>query len=226
MKARMSREEANKIYQDLRQSVVSLLHKDPAKKSGVSNTPKTTVERLQYRSYLIWTVIFLAAGKFILTTTMLTGVIKLPDNVASTKIDSEIPRARLENDPVKRQLYDSLERRRGELERKEELLQRKYDEFNTKEETIAIRLAELRQLTEELRTARHAKEQEKNTNIEQLANVYVSMNPAEAAELMDQLDDLIVLQLLKRMPEKRQGQLLATMKKDKALHLTRLLTDK
>ena len=52
------------------------------------------------------------------------------------------------------------------------------------------------------------------------------MNPQEAAQLIEQLDVTIALGLIEKMPEKRIGQILATMKPEKALALTKLLSGK
>ena len=62
--------------------------------------------------------------------------------------------------------------------------------------------------------------------LDQLANLYSAMDPKEAAGLIEQLDVTIALELVSRMPEKRIGQILATMNSGKALAISRMLSGK
>ena len=52
------------------------------------------------------------------------------------------------------------------------------------------------------------------------------MAPTEAAPLIAKLDDEIGLTLLERMPEKRLGQILSSMNQDRAIELTKRLTER
>ena len=89
---------------------------------------------------------------------------------------------------------------------------------------FAVRLTQLRELTEKLSNQREQNDKKRSSQLEQLANVYSSMNPPEAAALIEQLDISIAIGLLERMPEKRIGQILALMNSEKALQITRLLS--
>ena len=82
----------------------------------------------------------------------------------------------------------------------------------------------MRDITEKLKLERDKGEKQKQSQLDQLANVYGSMNPPEAAKLLEQLDVQIALSLIERMPEKRIGQILALMNQDKALAITNLLS--
>ena len=71
-----------------------------------------------------------------------------------------------------------------------------------------------------------SKQNKKTTTLHcKLANVYGSMNPQEAATLIEKLDSQIALGLITRMPEKRIGQILALMSPEKALTMTKMLSN-
>ena len=75
-----------------------------------------------------------------------------------------------------------------------------------------------------MKLEREKSDKKRNTQLDQLANVYGSMNPPEAAHLLEQLDIHVALSLVERMPEKRIGQILALMDASRALELTNLLS--
>jgi flagellar motility protein MotE (MotC chaperone) len=75
-----------------------------------------------------------------------------------------------------------------------------------------------------LKIERQKGERQRDTQLDQLANVYGSMNPPEAAHLLEQLDIQIAQALIERMPEKRIGQILALMNAQRALELTNRLS--
>jgi flagellar motility protein MotE (MotC chaperone) len=89
-----------------------------------------------------------------------------------------------------------------------------------------VRLTELKELSERLKAEREKGEKQRNVQLDQLANVYGSMNPPEAAHLLEQLDINIAHSLIQRMPEKRIGQILSLMNAERALELTNRLSSK
>ena len=56
-----------------------------------------------------------------------------------------------------------------------------------------------------------------------VAKVYASMNPEEAAPILDRLDDATAKTVLGCMKERQIGAILAAMSKDHAVALARLL---
>lgn len=118
----------------------------------------------------------------------------------------------------------SLDTRRAELEDRSKKIDERAHDLDRRDREFVSRLAELRELTQKLGSERDRDQRKRNGQLEQLANVYGSMNPNEAAQLIEQLDVTIALGLIEKMPEKRIGQILATMKPEKALALTKLLS--
>ena len=120
----------------------------------------------------------------------------------------------------------TLDARRAELEERSKKIEARNEELDRRDREFVSRVSELRDLTAKLGAERDRDQRKRNGQLEQLANVYGSMNPNEAAQLIEQLDVTIALGLIEKMPEKRIGQILATMKPEKALALTKLLSGK
>jgi len=118
----------------------------------------------------------------------------------------------------------ALDTRRQKLEERSKRLEEREVEISRRDREFAAKLTELRELTGKLQTNRVQNERKRDNQLEQLANVYGSMNPNGAAELIEQLDLSIALGLLERMPEKRIGQILGLMSPERALTLTRMLS--
>ena len=96
----------------------------------------------------------------------------------------------------------SLDHRRAEIEDRSARMEQREIELNARDRDLAGRLTELRELTERLKIEREKGEKQRSGQMEQLANVYSSMNPPEAAGLMEQLDVTIALELLSKLPRK------------------------
>ncbi len=120
----------------------------------------------------------------------------------------------------------SLDSRRVELEERTNRVEQRESDFAAKERELAVRLTELKELSERLKMEREKGDKQRGTQLEQLANVYGSMNPPEAAHLLEQLDIQVSLSLIERMPEKRIGQILSLMNPQRALELTNLLSQR
>jgi flagellar motility protein MotE (MotC chaperone) len=123
-------------------------------------------------------------------------------------------------------ILTALDQRRADLEERSGRLEQREHEFATRDRDLAARLTELKDLSERLKVEREKGEKQRNVQLDQLANVYGSMNPPEAAHLLEQLDISIAHSLIQRMPEKRIGQILALMNAERALELTNRLSSK
>jgi len=123
-------------------------------------------------------------------------------------------------------ILTSLDHRRAELEERARRLEQREHEFVARDRDLAVRLTDLKELTERLKIEREKGDKQRGSQLEQLANVYGSMNPPEAAHLLEQLDIQIALSLIQRMPEKRIGQILSLMNAERALELTNRLSSR
>lgn len=124
-----------------------------------------------------------------------------------------------------RELALDLDARRVELEKRKVQLDEREAQVAEQSRALQERLGELRILTAKLGEARKESENQHEARLEQLAQVYGSMAPNEAAPLIGKLDEEISIALLRRLPGKRMGQILSAMEQDRAVHLTRMLTN-
>ena len=119
-----------------------------------------------------------------------------------------------------------LDNRRVELEKRKQILDQKEGEIQQQAQLVSEKVAELKSLITKLSTIRKEKDHKYNARMEQLASVYSAMTPQESANLIAKLDNDIGLALLERMPGKRMAQILGVMDQNRALELTKHLTDK
>jgi len=128
--------------------------------------------------------------------------------------------------PSEKQVLTELDTRRVELEKRRQELDRRESEIEAQGQALAERIAELRTLVTKVSQVRKERDNQYEARLEQLANVYGSMAPNEAAPLVGKLDEETSIALLKRMPGKRMGQILSLMEPERAVHLTQVLSEK
>lgn len=128
--------------------------------------------------------------------------------------------------PQELQILTSLDSRRTELDSRSQQLDDREKDIEKRDREFATRMNELRELSGKLKVDREKTEKKQETQLTQLANVYNSMNPTEAAHLLDQLDEVTAFSLLEHMSEKRIGQILPVMSPERALAMTKALSGK
>jgi flagellar motility protein MotE (MotC chaperone) len=165
-------------------------------------------------------VAFLGCAKVTLAVIEVSGVGRIEEASAALARIPTGPRWTKEEAKI----LTALDGRRVELEERGARLEKRESEFGVKERELAVRLTELKELSEKLKIEREKGDKQRNTQLDQLSNVYGSMNPPEAAHLLEQLDVQVALSLVERMPEKRMAQILSLMNAQRALELTNLLT--
>jgi flagellar motility protein MotE (MotC chaperone) len=146
------------------------------------------------------------------------------ENAQATLQPQAVAPVRFGKEEVK--VLTSLDSRRAELTERSKALDDREKQLSIRDREFAVRVAQLKELTDQLKNDREKSDKKRSAQIEQLANVYGSMSPQEAAQLMEQLDVQIALSLIERMPEKKIGQILALMSKERALTLTKMLSGK
>ena len=178
-------------------------------------------------------VVFCALFKLTLSALEVAGVLKVDTALASLAKPAAESAFKLPEGPrpvnqtfssEEVQILTSLDGRRVELEERNKRLDQREADMEKRDAEFATRITQLRELTEKLRTQRESDDKKREGQYDQLANVYGSMDPKEAAALIEQLDVTIALKMISRMPEKRIAQILALMNPQKALSLTRMLT--
>lgn len=169
-----------------------------------------------------------AAVKLAFSVLEYGGVLKVETAQASYEVrpavHSQLPAQQYS--PQELQILTSLDNRRTELDNRSRALGEKEKEIEKRDAEFQTRIAELRELSGKLRTDREKTEKKQSAQLTQLANVYNSMNPQEAAQLLDQLDITTAMSLFEHMSEKRIGQILPVMAPERALTLTKMLSGK
>ena len=124
-----------------------------------------------------------------------------------------------------KKVLTALDARRVELSERAKKMDLREIDLTSRENELEIKLAELRELTQRLKTNREGVDQKRNMQVEQLAKIYSAMSPEESAKLMEELDITIALDLMSKMSEKRIGQILSLMDKEKALKMSKMLVN-
>lgn len=233
-KSTLTREQAEELYRDLQKAVTSIR----GKQGGAAT--EAAVERVggalrdpsilpMATPRMVVTMVFvLAVARAVLSGLDVAGVTSL--DAAQAAVGGVSPQRQVSVvDGITReemQILTTLDARRAQLEDRAKLLETREQELARRDSESEVKIAELRELTKKLADARKQDASKKTAQLEQLANVYGSMGPAEAAALLEQLDTSIAIELLAKMPEKRIAQVLSSMSKERALQMTRLLSSK
>jgi flagellar motility protein MotE (MotC chaperone) len=243
----MTRAQAAKLYDDLKASLekrhgkqrIAKLMQEEAKKQGAARSkvaglgaavpPVSPMSPMPSspgsagsRMAILFVVLF-ATAKIVFAVLEAAGIAKASPALAS-QIPANYSRPAEKYSKDELQVLKSLDARRVELEERDKRLDKKESEMKQRDREFAARLSEIRDISQKLKSDREKNERKKTAQLEQLANVYSSMNPEESAKLIEQLDVTISLQLIERMPEKRIGQILSMMSPERALTLTQMLS--
>lgn len=197
---------------------------------GRGKSLKFTMPPMSRNVALFGVIVLLGAAKIMFesglvdASTVTQAISKAPQIMKKTEAVA------LPNTPsvsaTEQELLSKLDARRVELENRRSLLDSREAELKRQMAMVTEKLAELRSLTSRMGEKRVRRDQRYEARMEQLANVYGSMAPVEAAPLIARLDDDIALALLQRFPGKRMGQVLSAMNSERAIELTLLLTDR
>jgi hypothetical protein len=122
-----------------------------------------------------------------------------------------------------RTLLESLARRQTELTERERALTAREDRVALYEEDLTAKIAHLESLQQEMSRDSKVAEDADSEAASSLAKVYAAMKPADAAPLLDRLDDDTVLRILAHMRAKQIGELLPLLDREKAIVLTQAL---
>ena len=240
---RLSKQEAQELYDDLQRAVGTMMAKGkaaeakkaaPAKAaspktaaraagapSATASTPALRRSRgLSGEAVAILTISVFCCAKVTLSALEASGIASAP--VAEAAVVAPPRGPQWSKEEVK--VLTALDARRVQLEERATRLEQRESESATRDRDLAVKLTELKDLTERLKAEREKGDKQRDTQLDQLANVYGSMNPPEAAHLLEQLDIQVALSLVERMPEKRMGQILSLMSAQRALELTNLLS--
>jgi flagellar motility protein MotE (MotC chaperone) len=250
---RLTKKEAQELYDDLQKAVGTMMAKGQSTYSkrqssptGVSaTTPRSTAtpsstpprptspssvssgasarkgrNRISGEGIAFAFLGIFCCGKIALSALEVSGIASVEPAQAAIVLPPKGPQWSKEEVKV----LTALDNRRVELEERAARIEQRETEATARDRDLAVRITELKELSEKLKIEREKGDKQRNAQLDQLANVYGSMNPPEAAHLLEQLDIHVALSLVERLPEKRMGQILALMNAQRALELTNLLS--
>ena len=122
-----------------------------------------------------------------------------------------------------RELLEAITRRQAELDTRERDVAAREERLHLFEQDIVAKVASLEEIEKRLQGRAKAATAAADAAAESLAKVYGAMKPADAAPILERLDEATVLGIFGRMKEKQIGEILPLMTKDKAIALTRAL---
>lgn len=171
-----------------------------------------------------WLAVFLvtlAAGKLVLFVGAQLPVWAAPrDAAASARLDRSGPdRGRAQV----RGLVEALQQRQTELRRRADALDEREEAMLVFERELDTRVADLEAIRTELEGKVGAAEEAQAAAAAEISRVYAAMKPAEAAPILDGLEDAVVLRILRQMRAKQVSAILPLLEKDRAVALTRAL---
>ncbi|MEW6269001.1 MAG: hypothetical protein AB1689_06845 [Thermodesulfobacteriota bacterium] len=125
--------------------------------------------------------------------------------------------------PDVKSILGGLVRRQQELDAREQAVAARELQLAVYEKDVGEKIAQLEALGKSLKEQVTRANAASDEAAASLAKVYGAMKPAEAAPLLDQLDEATALRILTRMKEKQVGEILPLMSRERAIGLTRSL---
>lgn len=123
-------------------------------------------------------------------------------------------------------LLQELDVRRIELERREQALRVRERLVDLAETEVADRIQEMTALQGALKELMDSLSQKEEGELLQLAKIYEEMRSANAAVVLNKLDDTIVFDLFKRMNRKNTAKIMESMEPAKARRVSQMLAEK
>jgi flagellar motility protein MotE (MotC chaperone) len=117
-----------------------------------------------------------------------------------------------------------LEQRETEVKHKEEQLRQKEEYLTQMQQDVEKKLKDLTVIQKEIQAYRNEKEDAQTGKIRSLAKIYGSMKPKEAAKLLENLDDQLVVKIVSTMNADEAASLLGNMDVKKAAKISEVLT--
>jgi flagellar motility protein MotE (MotC chaperone) len=118
----------------------------------------------------------------------------------------------------------ALQQREIEIHKKEEQLKEKEERLGKLEKEVEQKVKDLLALQKDLQTARTEKQESQNTKVRSLAKIYGTMKPKEAAKLMENLDDKLVMNIISTMTPDEAAAILSLMEVKKAAKISEALS--
>jgi len=122
-------------------------------------------------------------------------------------------------------ILQGLRQRREELDEREHALAQREAMLSAAEQKLDQRIAELQDLQRRLEDVSSARRQRQDAAWTSLVKLYEAMKPRDAANIFNDLDMPVLVELTSRIDERKAAAILAAMQPDRARDLTARLAE-
>jgi flagellar motility protein MotE (MotC chaperone) len=126
--------------------------------------------------------------------------------------------------PSTSEALSAFQQKEIEIRKKEEQLKEKEDRLGKLEKEVEQKVKDLLALQKEVQSVRTEKFETQNTKVRGLAKIYGTMKPKEAAKLMENLDDKLVMSIIATMTPDEAAAILSLMEVKKAAKISEALS--
>ena len=123
------------------------------------------------------------------------------------------------------QLLQELAERRNVLDARERQLEEREALLKAAEQRLVEKQTELNATKGELKALLKEQDAQEKAKVKQLVAIYENMKPQDAANIFDDLEMPVLLQVIENMKERKVAPVIASMSTEKARELTKELAD-
>jgi flagellar motility protein MotE (MotC chaperone) len=127
--------------------------------------------------------------------------------------------------PGQLELLRTIEAQKKQLEAKEKDLARRMEELNNLQKLIDDKMVALEKVKKEFEAQVAAEQARQNARIKHLIGVYTNMKPKAAAEVIEKMETVLAVDILRGMKGKDAGKVLALIKPEVASRLSLMLSE-
>ncbi|MCX7953147.1 MAG: hypothetical protein N2654_05930 [Deltaproteobacteria bacterium] len=236
-KNNLTREQAEEIYNALRDRVNAIIKKNENKARpsvGDETTNVNSLEELrslsenQSRGFRFTTFLAGMTGFGLMFISL--GILLYNE---SPTVKDIVKRSSLAFEDLKRPALSmdnleevalQLEAKRINLEQKEEELNVRLQEQKFIESVIQEKLEELKAHINKIKNLQNEQSAQEKAKIDMLVNLLLSMPAKDAANLLQGLDNDVIVEILAKMPERRSGNILNFFNRDRAVRIAKLMS--
>ncbi len=153
--------------------------------------------------------------------------IKLPTAREAAKNEKkwEDSESEIDDEKIRKEVYDDLQQRRQLIEQKEKDLAQREALLKAGTEEINKKVEELNSIKTEIQSLLKKQNTEEEENTARLVKIYEGMKPKDAARIFNQLDMDVLLSVVTKMSERKVSPVIALMDPEKARSLTLFLSE-
>lgn len=184
-------------------------------------------KKTEFRNLIYRFGAFLVVAAF-----LMVGSTMLDDNQVARYLFSKSYAKTEDKKAVKdaeKDLLNSLQTRKEELDRKENLLKENEKRLEQEKKDIEAKLEEVKKVRDEISKKMEEKVKVEEDRLNKMVNSFENMKPAAAASIFENMDVNLVVKIMDKMKTKNVASIIDKMSQDKATNITTtfaLLKDK